>query len=134
MENVSVVGIYIMEGYTLYKVKPLGFINYGTNKYMYCFNYASLAVQWGIGIEVLDEISSYNISLKQSMFVSFIETEVGLVKTYMMDAKAVPSLLRKLKDSANRPTTDINREHAVLAMLIDNAKGYGNGTSKSNIG
>lgn len=123
MEKVTVLDSYVMEGYTIYKVKPLGFIDYGANKDMYCFDYATLAAQWGISMEVLDKVASFDISFKYSMYVTYTEAEEGLVRTNMIDANAVPSLLIKLKDSTYRPNTDINREHAVIAMLLDNARG-----------
>ena len=131
MEKVTVLGSYILEGYTLVKVKPSGFIDYGANKDMFCFDYNSLAEQWGISLDVLDKVASYDISFKYSMFVSITETEEGRVKTHLIDANAVPNLLRKLKDSTYRPNTDINREYAVIATLIDNARRYKNDKSKS---
>ncbi|WP_337098664.1 hypothetical protein [Paenibacillus sp. YIM B09110] len=127
MEKVKVLSSYIMEGYTLFKVKPLGLIEYGIKKDIYCFDYASLADQWGISMEVLDKVASYDITFSDSMYVSFNETESGLVRTYMMNANATPNLLRKLKDSTFKPNRDIIREFAVIAMLVDKARGYKNG-------
>lgn len=126
MERVTILESHTLENYKLYKVSPVGFIPFGSIRNNYCFDSASLAETWGVSLDVLNKAISYELSFKYSISVSIIETQEGLVKTYMIDARVVPSLLKKLKDSTNKPELDIIREHAVIATLIEKARRYKN--------
>ncbi|RUS47609.1 hypothetical protein [Cohnella sp. AR92] len=118
MDKVTILNSYQLEEYTLHRVKPEGFIDFGGKRDSLAFDYAALAVQWGIEKESLDMITAGNLTFKEAMSVNIKETRFTPERTVLISAEVVPDILVKLRDSGRNPGLDTQREIITVKKMI----------------
>ncbi|WP_135553344.1 hypothetical protein [Paenibacillus cymbidii] len=118
MNKVDIINGYSYQGYTIYKVKPAGYINFGRRADFFAFDYENLADNWCISKQLLDTLASYDLKFGQGMHEHIKETKSGPERITLISTDVVPDLLLKLRDSGKAEVLDIAGELQVINKMI----------------